>query len=645
VRVPSLDAAWAAPAAAGRHRRLGLLLLRAAAVAAGAGGIATFVVPALAGRFSGPSEDFSIQLAAGQAANAGADPYATFTPHSATTLVRGLGFDYPPLVAWLMRPLAAMPHDLAVSLWLLIGVTATLIGCIVVALTAMPRSWPRIELAVITAFGYAAATYNLWHGNANFVVFLCLALAFRAWVKGNEVRCGLLLAAGAAFKLAPIVLVVLLIRRGWWRGAAAAVGAFAGSLALGMLLVGRDALTTYATQVLPVLTRDDGWLQNQSWNALVSRAVDRNVLTVDGTVAVAHWLAMALGLAGLLAAVWAVCARDRGSAVRAAEFGAGVVAMLLAGTVTWYEHYVHLVIPLAGAAALVALRPRRSTALTAALLACVAVFGVLVPTTIATTTIPDILAMRQGSAWWVHLQLYSLPTLAAAGLLGALVVALRTAEAARMPSGGQRDRAGDNLAVARLAGAALPVSSCQLCADPRRHQRLDGDVAAEHVGVEDPPAAEQESPPQRTVGRRSREHEQRDGEQEQVVGEHVRSARQRRRHPQRDRGRRIGAQAIAKQHHGDHRRDSQRRRGGEPGRAVARRRGDGARHTHGARGLADVAREDQIRPLADPRPADDGDGGPRPERRHRGEPEQRAPAAADDERGNDEPHQLRLDED
>jgi len=454
----------ALPAVVARHRRTGLLFVRAAAAASGLAGLVTFVVPALAGRFSGEFEDFSIQLGAGQAANTGGDPYATFTPHSGTTLIRGLGFDYPPLVAWLMRPFAAMPHDVAAGLWLLLGVAATLAGCLVVATTALPRSWPRIELAVITGFGYAAATYNLWHGNANFVVFLALALAFRAWVRGEELPCGLLLAVGAAWKLAPIALVILLVRRGWWRGAAVAVGAFAGSLLAGALLVGREALTTYATQVVPVLTRDDGWLQNQSWNALVSRAVDRNVLTVDGPVVAAHWLAIALGAGGLLLAASAVRRQDRCAAVRSAEFGVGVVAMLLAGTVTWYEHYVHLVIPLAGAAALVAWRrPRRSTALAGAISACVVVFGAVVPAVIATTTVPDILAQRAGGAWWLHLQLYSLPTVAAACLLLALATTLRGSEAA-VPSvsDGRRDRRDADGPQPVLGRRALPQGQGQL---------------------------------------------------------------------------------------------------------------------------------------------------------------------------------------
>ena len=412
-----------------RLDRVALAVLRAGAVATGAGAAVTFVLPALRGRFTGEFEDFSIQLTAGDAANHGTDPYATFTAHSSTTLIRGLGFDYPPLVALLMRPFAAMPHDLAVSLWLLLGVACTLGGAFAVATTALPRHWPRLELAVLFSFLFAAATYNLWHGNANFVVFLTLALAFRAWTDGHEMRCGALLAAGAAFKLAPIVLVVLLVRRGWWRGALAAVGGFAATLGLGAALVGAGALRTYVMQVLPVLTRDDGWLQNQSWNAVVSRAIDRNVLTVDGSVAAAHAIALVLSAAGLLAVAWAVRPDARGAtaaAVRAAEFGAGVVAMLLAGTVTWYEHYVHLLVALAAGAGFVAYAGvRRSPGLAAAILACVLVFGVLVPRTIATTTVPDVLAMRAGGAWWIHLQLFSLPALCAAWLLVALVAALR----------------------------------------------------------------------------------------------------------------------------------------------------------------------------------------------------------------------------
>jgi alpha-1,2-mannosyltransferase len=409
-----------------RLARIARPVLHVGALAAAVAALLTFVIPALTGRFSGEFEDFSIERTAGAALLHGTDPYATFIPMAATTPVHGLGFDYPPVTAWLFQPFAALPASVADGIWLCFGLACVVGGAVIVARTVLPARWPRVSLAVVTSLLFAPATYNLWHGNINFVMFLTLALALRAWVRGREFSCAGWLAVGAAIKLAPLVLVILMVRRGWYRGAALTVAGFVGSLGLGAVLAGPAALWSFVTGVLPVLTRQDGWLGNQSLNGVLNRAVGHAVLTVQPDLMALRVISLLLSLATVAAAVWVVRRGVRPRAERAGEFSVGVLAMLLVGTISWYEHYISLLIPLAAAVALVAGRGlvrERRLAMTAAL--ATVIFGVVGPLVIAQLSVPRILAAQAAPGWWPWVQLFSLPALSAAALMAALVVSLR----------------------------------------------------------------------------------------------------------------------------------------------------------------------------------------------------------------------------
>jgi alpha-1,2-mannosyltransferase len=413
----------ARPAAASSLLRLRLsprslrLLLTAVTLAAVAGALQSFVVAPLTGHFTGTFEDFNAYLDAGRAANAGTDPYAGF---NAATITMS-GFDYPPLDAWLFRPLALLPFHIAQALWLWLGLACTVGGAVLVARTLLPRDWPSIRVGVSAALLFAPATYNLWHGQANPLVFLLLALALRSWVRGDQGRCGAVLGVAAAVKLAPLVLLVLLVRRRWWRGVAAMLATAALASVAGVLLVGVGTAHTFLTTVFPTLNRDNGWVYNQSWNAVLSRLVNHSVFASATPSTAIHLGSLLLGAAGLLWAAWAVRPGERPREMRGAEFGAGVAAMLLSGSVAWIAHDVHLLIPIFAALGLVAVHGRRTAPLVrGALAAAVLAVGVLAPLLIAGASMTSLVAASHGRWWWFQLQLWSAPALAAALLVAAL---------------------------------------------------------------------------------------------------------------------------------------------------------------------------------------------------------------------------------
>jgi alpha-1,2-mannosyltransferase len=403
--------------------RHGRLLLRAATVAVVAVSLWMFVVAPLTGHFTGLFEDFRAYIGAARDMAAGHSPYHSFDGSASVVMT---GFDYPPFAAVLVRPLALLSDQAAMTTWLLMSLGCTVAGALVVVRTALPASWPRTELALLGALAFSPVTYNYWHGQMNPVIFLLLALAFRSWVRGRELSTGVLLGLAAGIKLAPVVLIVLLLRRRWWRGTAAMALTGLATVAVAALALGTGPVRAFVTDVLPSLTRETGWIYNQSLSALLSRAADHSVLAIQPALPVLHDLSL-LGSAVLLGVVaWAVRPGRRDPAERGAEFGAAVTAMLLAGTIAWFPHFTHLLIPLAAAAGLVAARGWRvERGLLAGLVAVLLVFGVVAPLVISSIDMASLRALQAGPSWWVALQAFSLPALSALALLVVTVRSLR----------------------------------------------------------------------------------------------------------------------------------------------------------------------------------------------------------------------------
>jgi hypothetical protein len=382
-----------------------------------------FVIAPLTGHFTGQFEDFGPVLAAGRAANAGADPYAGFLAHAPTSLVTALGFDYMPLVAVLARPLALLPYQMAQTVWLWCLLVATISASIVVARTVLPEAWPRTSIGFCVAVLFAPAIYNVWHGQMNAFVLLSLAVALRAWIRGDQVACGLALGLGGVAKLAPTALLLLLVRRRWWRGLLAGTGTVAASLLAGGVLLGFDRLREWLTGVLPVLGRADGWYFNESLGALLSRTADHNVFRLDPPDPALQVIVTAASVTCLIAAAWAVRGGAASGDRRAVEFGAAVVGMVLAGAIAWWSDYSSLAIPLLvllGVSARGSLgRPGMAAGATLAVVAgvCTPLFLVLGGETWVQAT--------HGTAWWpVALQVDSLPAYAAVLLFATLLAGL-----------------------------------------------------------------------------------------------------------------------------------------------------------------------------------------------------------------------------
>lgn len=405
-------------------RRRGLLLLRVAAIASAVAGLLDFVIAPLQGRFAGEFEDYKDYLAAAQAVTHHSDIYGSFLNHVQPIPVQG--FDYPPVVAWLLQPLAGLPSTTAATAWLLVLLACTVAGTAIIAFELLPETWPRLELTAVFSLLYAPVTYNLWHGQMSAVVYLFLALALRSWLRGKQTSLGIYIGIAALIKIAPVLLIVLLLRRRWWAACVSLTATLVVGVGGGLIALGFGTLREYVTRVLPVLGQQNGWIYNQSVAGAVNRLIGHSVLAFQPSSMVITLVTVAMAAAAVGAAAWIVRPAEASRDVRGGQFAVGILAMLLAGSVTWFWHLGTLLIILAAVAALVASGTvRRPRAVVIAGLAVLLITGVLAPIVIASVSMPGLIALSHTWMWWPALQLISAPAFAIAALFVVLVLELR----------------------------------------------------------------------------------------------------------------------------------------------------------------------------------------------------------------------------
>jgi alpha-1,2-mannosyltransferase len=276
------------------------------------------VAAAVAGALHGGFTDLSVYLYAGRTVLDGVPVYETDDP------VTGLPFTYPPFAALVLVPLAL----LASALWT--GASAgALAGVVVVVRRTLGRPAPGWLVALLA--GGALALEPVWQNVVFGQVNLFLMLAVLADLVRPVGRwSGVLTGIAAGVKLTPLLFVVLLVLVGRRTVAGRAMLAFAGTVAVGFVMMPGSA--TYWTDGLVDAGRvgPPALAHNQSAYGALTRLL-------DGRPPTPLWLAVAapLSLAVLVAAAWWWRRGDRllGTCLAA-------LATLFASPISWSHHWV-----------------------------------------------------------------------------------------------------------------------------------------------------------------------------------------------------------------------------------------------------------------------------------------------------------------
>ncbi|HWM92274.1 MAG TPA: glycosyltransferase family 87 protein [Thermoanaerobaculia bacterium] len=265
--------------------------------------------------------------------------------------------NYPPLIAFLLLPLGALPLDAARVSWFLISH-----ACVLGAAVALWRPLGRDlrALAVLGALWACGGTLqeNLALGQVNSLLLLVLALAIR-WELERPGRAAAMIGLGAGLKLWPGLLLLQYLARGRFRALAVGVVALALCVTVPLLLVATFLPPPHLPQgtgywmgtpaplnvSLPALALrltypigDDGDLP-QDWKTGTSVGLHLDSRRRQISVVVSL-TALALGLGALALARWGKRRPDGGRwALVALTALAGLAAPL-----SWY-HYQLLQFP------------------------------------------------------------------------------------------------------------------------------------------------------------------------------------------------------------------------------------------------------------------------------------------------------------
>ena len=230
-----------------------------------------------------------------------------------------------------MVPLGPVPTWLAAALWTGASLGA-LAAVVVVVRRALGRPSPGWLVALMTAGALALEPVwqNLAFGQVN--VFLMLAVLVDL-LRPERRWSGVLVGIAAGVKLTPLVFVVLLVLVGRRAAAGRAGTAFAGTVAVGFLVMPGAAATYWTDGLLDGGRVGPSQLaHNQSVYGALTRLLDGAPSTSCG------WRSPARARGRLLvgAGWW-----RRGDRVLGTCLGA--VAMLLASPISWSHHWVWVV--------------------------------------------------------------------------------------------------------------------------------------------------------------------------------------------------------------------------------------------------------------------------------------------------------------
>jgi len=328
-------------------------------------------------------------------------------------------FVYPPLVAWLMKPMTAVPFSRIARLWAYASALMVLAGVYFVLAAYLP-SWNRplrwAGVLFLLCF-FEPLRYGFWLGQTTALIFPLVIGAIVLQRHQRVAAAGLALAVAVFIKLTPVVLAAVWI----WRGPRRAAAWFTLFLALlwtaSVATMGVASNAAYFARVVAISKVDLVAFNNQSMLATLSRPWFNPSTWIywhmhDPPAIPLLATRMILALASLAGAYLLLrIPPDADRCWRYPAEGMAFLLMLLAPNIAWTHYFVFL---LPVMAAVLAARSRESIAP-----------AVVVVAAFALCCRPFLAAQDQPPTTQ-HALLIAMPALAAVALAVALFEVART---------------------------------------------------------------------------------------------------------------------------------------------------------------------------------------------------------------------------
>jgi hypothetical protein len=172
------------------------------------------------------------------------------------------GYIYPPFLAVVIRPLAALPYHRANQAWFVMN-SLLFTGAVLLLIT-----WRPGPLDALAAAGILFVCLNFYPtfrafqcGQVSLLIFSMIAGSFWLLRRGRDGAAGALVGLAAAVKLTPALLAVYFLAARRYRAAAGAAVAGAAALLVSILFSrpSRAARPPSPTRACPVSWRGSGW--------------------------------------------------------------------------------------------------------------------------------------------------------------------------------------------------------------------------------------------------------------------------------------------------------------------------------------------------------------------------------------------------
>lgn len=210
--------------------------------------------------------DFSAFYTAGEALNAGLDPYDNHIMRSppiwdGVDLFRHSRFLYPPLVATLFRPVARLPYAVAKVAWMTVSLLALAGSLVLVMRIAGVRPTGNVALATwLVALIFHPLLTFLERGQIDTITMLLISGGLALMVtRRRDALGGLLIALATLLKLHTVLVIPFLVLRKRWRVLAGYAAGGVLLLVLSLVLNGPAMLVQYATVELPRISQFGEW--------------------------------------------------------------------------------------------------------------------------------------------------------------------------------------------------------------------------------------------------------------------------------------------------------------------------------------------------------------------------------------------------
>jgi alpha-1,2-mannosyltransferase len=253
---------------------------------------------------------------------------------------------YPPLVAYLMQPLARVPFSSIARAWTAASILFVLTGLYLVATVYAPAWNGRVAWAValLVLCAFEPIRYGFWLGQTTAVIFPLVIGSIALERRGKPELAGVALGVAAFIKLTPALVAVFWL----WRGPRRAVASFMATLAalwsVSVVALGIQPHVDYVQRLRTISGADVVAYNNHSLVAFLSRFSFAPSAWQDWRMWPAPAVAAggALLLCALIAGTVIATARDDERWRRRAE-AVVFVLMLLAPNIAWTHYFVFLI--------------------------------------------------------------------------------------------------------------------------------------------------------------------------------------------------------------------------------------------------------------------------------------------------------------